>query len=152
RYASREAGSAIAVSITDAIEGFDLREIRVDGLELLAQPFDVAVDRPVVDIDVLAVSRIHQLVAVLDVPRAVGERFEDQELGHGELDRRATPGAQMAHRVEDQLSADDHRLALRLLALACELAAPDQRPDPLDQQTLRKRLLDVVVGAHAQTK
>src|SRR4029077_11254996 len=152
RYASREAGSAIAVSITDAIEGFDLREIRVDGLELLAEPLDVAVDCSVVDIDVLAVSRIHQLVAVLDVPRAVGERFEDQELGHGELDRRAAPGAEMAHRIENQLSADDDRLALRLVALARKLAATDQRTDPLDQQPLRKRLLDVVVRTHAQAQ
>src|SRR4051812_24589394 len=59
--------SAVAVSITDAIEGFDLREFRIDGLELLAQTLDVAVDRAVVDINVLAIGRVHQLVAVLDV-------------------------------------------------------------------------------------
>src|ERR1700682_507013 len=133
RYASREAGSAIAVSVTDAIEGFDLREICVDRLELLAEPFDVTVDCPVIDIDVLAVSGIHQLVAVLDVPWAVGERCEAQELGHGEFDQRATPRAQVAHRIQNQLAADDDRLALRLLALARELPAPDQRTDPLDQ-------------------
>src|SRR5271170_261002 len=60
--------SAVAVSVADAIEGFDLREFAVDVLELLAQALDVAVDRAVIDVDVLAIGRIHQLVAVFDVP------------------------------------------------------------------------------------
>src|SRR5690348_6755569 len=57
-------GSTVAVSIADAIQGFDLGEIRIDCLELLAHPLDVAVDRPVIDIDVLAISGNHQLIAV----------------------------------------------------------------------------------------
>jgi hypothetical protein len=69
--AGAAAGSTVAVSIPDAIECFDLREIRIDVLEFLAQAFDVTVDRPVVDINVLAIGRIHQLVAVFDVPRTV---------------------------------------------------------------------------------
>src|SRR6266571_658174 len=68
--------SAFAVSVTDAIEGFDLPEFRIDGLELLAQPLDVAIDRAVIDIDVLAIGGIHQLVAVFDVPRTLRQRFE----------------------------------------------------------------------------
>src|SRR5690349_11606881 len=56
--------STVAVSIPDSIERFDLREIGIGVLEFLAQPLDVAVNRPVVDVDVLAISRIHQLVAV----------------------------------------------------------------------------------------
>src|SRR5207302_1567719 len=83
--------SAFAVSVTDAIEGFDLCEFRVDGLELLAQALDVAIDRAVIDIDVLAIGRVHQLVAVFDVPRALSQRLEDQELGHSQLDRAAAP-------------------------------------------------------------
>src|SRR5437899_664949 len=145
-------GSTVAVSIPDPIERFDLREIRFDVLEFLSQALDLAVDRPFVDINVLAISRIHQLVAVFDVPRTVCKGFEDQELGHRQLDVFALPGAQMPRRVEDQLAAHDYRLPLRIVALACQLAAPDQRPDALDQQALRKRLSDVVVGAHAQTE
>src|SRR5580658_36508 len=52
--------SAVAVAISDAIEGFDLREFLVDRLEFLAQPFDVAVDGAVVDIDVLAIGAVHE--------------------------------------------------------------------------------------------
>src|SRR5881227_2915345 len=145
-------GSAVAVSITDAIEGFDLAEFGVDRLELLAQALDVAVDRAVIDVDVLAVSRIHQLIAVFDVTRTLRQGFEDQELGDGQLDRLALPGAEMARRVERHLTAYDDRLSLTILALARQFAAPDQRADALDQQPLRKRLADVIIGAHAQTE
>src|SRR5579875_559502 len=145
-------GSAVAVAVPDAVERLDLGKIGIDRLELFAQSLDVAVDRAVVDIDVLAIGRIHQLVAVLDVTRAVRERFEDQKLGHGQFDRLPFPGAQMPGRVEDQLTAHDDRLAVRIIAFARQLAAPDQGPDALDQQPLRKWLLDIVVGAHAQAQ
>src|SRR5271169_3557567 len=100
--AGAAAGSTVAVSIPDAIERFDLREIRIDVLEFLAQTLDVTVDRPVVDIDVLAIGRIHQLVAVFDVPRTVRQGFEDQKLGHRKLDMFTLPGAQMPGWIEDQ--------------------------------------------------
>src|SRR3982750_1599793 len=93
-------GSAGAVSITDAIEGFDLRELGIDRLELLAQALDVAVDRAVVDIDVLAVGGVHQLVAVFDVTGPLRQRFQDQELGYSELDVLVQPGAQVSCRIE----------------------------------------------------
>src|SRR3984893_13284428 len=144
--------SAVAVSITDAIEGFDLAELGIDRLELLAQPLDVAVDRAVIDIDVLAIGRVHQLVAVLDVARTLRQGFEDQELGHGQLDRVALPGALMTRRVERHLAAHDDRLGLSVLTLAGQFAAPDQGPDALDQQPLRKRLADVIIGPPAQAK
>ncbi len=56
----------------------------------------------------------------------------------------------MARGIEQQLAALDHRLALA--AAARQLAAAQQRADALDQQALRERLLDVVVGAHAQAQ
>ncbi len=117
-----------------------------------AQTLDVAVDCTIIDIDVLAIRCIHQLVAVFDVPWTVRQRFEDQELGHGKLDRFTFPGAQVPRRVEYQVPTHDYRLALRIVALAGELAAADQRPDALDQQPLREGLLDVIVGTHAQTE
>src|SRR5436305_1751452 len=145
-------GSTVAVSIPDAIECFDLREIGIDVLEFFAQSLDVTIDRPVVDIDVLAIGRIHQLIAVFDVPRTVREGFEDQKLGYSQLDMFTLPGAKMPCRIEDQLPAHDDRLAMRVLPLARELAAPDQGPNALDQEPLRKRLPDVIIGAHAQSE
>ena len=52
-------------AVADAVERLDHLEIVVDGLELLAQPLDVAVDGPVVDIDLIVIGRIHQRVARL---------------------------------------------------------------------------------------
>src|SRR5262249_42374513 len=121
------ADSAVPISIPDAIEGFYLGKIRIDAFELLAEPLDVAVDRSVVDLNVLPIGRVHQLVAVFDVPRTVSERFEDQELGHRELYRLAVPGAQMACRIEDQTPTHDDRLALGIVAFTGKLATPDQR-------------------------
>src|ERR1700676_5467370 len=87
--------SGFLVSVTNAIEGLDMAEIVVDHLELLSQPLDVAVDGAIVDIDMLAIGRIHQLVAVLDVTRTGGERFQDQEFRYGQLDLAAAPRAEM---------------------------------------------------------
>src|SRR5215472_16311004 len=55
-------GSALPISIADAIEGFYLGEVAIDSLELLVQPLDVAVDRSIVDVVVLAIGRVHQLI------------------------------------------------------------------------------------------
>src|SRR6476646_1230107 len=144
--------SAVAVSITDAIEGFDLAKFGIDRLELLAQALDVAVDRAVIDVDMLAIGRVHQLVAVFDVPRTLRQRFEDQELGHGQLNRLPLPGTLMARRIERHRTAHDDRLALAFLAIARQFAAPEQGPDPLDQKPLREWLADIIIGSHAQAE
>src|SRR5437763_16138987 len=116
--------SAVAVSITDAIEGFDLAEFGIDRLELLAQALDVAVDRAVIDVDMLAIGRVHQLIAVFDVTRTLRLRFEDQELGHRQFDGFAVPGALLARRIERHRTTHDDRLARDFLAIARHFTAP----------------------------
>src|SRR5579883_2808330 len=150
--AGRCFASAIAVAVSDAIERLDLRELAVDHLELLAQPLDVAVDRAVVDIDVLAIGRVHELVAALDMAGPRRKRLQDEELGDGELDRHALPGAEMAGRVEHELAALNHRLGIGRPLAPRQFAAAQQRADPLDEEALRERLLDVVVGAHPEAE
>src|SRR6266568_2164957 len=66
--------------IADAVERFDHIEIVVAPLELLAQSFDVAVDRAVVHIDLVVIGRIHQCIAALDHARPARERLQDKEL------------------------------------------------------------------------
>ena len=65
-----------AVTVADAVECFDLLEVVVGGFELPSQPFDVAVDGSVIDIDMLAISRVDQLVAVLDVAGPMSKGLE----------------------------------------------------------------------------
>src|SRR5262245_41720420 len=65
RPSQRRPGSRVAVSVSDAIERFDLLEFGIDLAELATHALDVTVDGAVVDIDRLAVRRVHELVAVL---------------------------------------------------------------------------------------
>src|SRR4051794_22164851 len=117
--------SRIAVAVSDAIERFDLLELRVDLAELAPHALDMAVDRAVVHVDRLAVGGIHQLVAVLDVPRPLGERLQQQELGDGEMHLLALPGALVAGGIEDQLAAHD-ALGRGALALGAARVAAAQ--------------------------
>src|SRR5690349_19871112 len=55
--------SGVAVAVTDAVKRLNLRKIRVDHFEFFAQTFDMAVYCTVIDVDVLAISAIHQLIA-----------------------------------------------------------------------------------------
>src|ERR1700722_19566753 len=64
-----DARSGVAVAVANPIKRFDLRKILIDHFELLAQTFDMAVNRAIVDINVLAIGAIHQLIATLDVAR-----------------------------------------------------------------------------------
>src|SRR3546814_423876 len=143
----------LPVAVTDAIERFDLLEVVVDVAELLAQPLDVAVDGAVVDIDGLAVGRIHQLVAVLHVARPLGQRLQDEELGDGQADALALPRAEMARRIQRQFAAHQRRLG-RLAARGAVLALfpAQQRADALAPPALREGLGAVVVGATAQAE
>ena len=61
-------GPAVVVTIPHAIQGFDGLEVFIDLPELLPKPFDMAVDRPVVDVDMIAICRVDQLFPVLTCP------------------------------------------------------------------------------------
>src|SRR5687768_14006840 len=60
---SRSPSSFFGKAISDAVEGFDGLELSIDGAELAAEPLDVAVDGPIVDIDIVLIGDVHQLVA-----------------------------------------------------------------------------------------
>jgi hypothetical protein len=95
-------------AIADAIERFDHLEIvsrPQSVVELLAQALDVAVDGAVVDIDLIVIGRIHQRVAAFHDAGALRQRLQDQELGDGQRDRLALPGAGVALRVHAQQAA-----------------------------------------------
>src|SRR5262249_31396489 len=103
----RRPGSRVAVSVSDAIERFDLLELLIDLAELAAHALDVAVDRSIVDVDRFTVGGVHQLVAVLDVTGPLGKRFEEQELGDREMHFLALPGALMPAGIQHQVASHD---------------------------------------------
>src|SRR5690606_220116 len=107
RRAGASSVSALAVAVTDAIQGLDRVELGIDYPELLSHPFDVAVDGAVIDIDLIVVGGVHQAVAALHETGALGQGLKQQELGDGQLDRTAFPGALVAGGVHRQLAALD---------------------------------------------
>src|SRR3954463_9433821 len=105
----RSASSLLVESISDAIECLDCIEVGVTGTEFPADSLDVAVDRAVVDINVVAISDIEQLVAGFYHSRALRQRFEDQEFGDGQRDVLAVPADLMACWVHRQAPAFQQR-------------------------------------------
>src|ERR1044071_9875872 len=99
---ARSASSFLSKAIAYAVQGLDRLECRVEGAEFAPQPFDVAVDGAVVDIDVVLIGDVHQLVARLVHSGALGERFQDHELGDGQSDVLAVPAHPVAGRVHAQ--------------------------------------------------
>src|SRR3954470_14955088 len=71
--------SLLRETVTRAIKRFDRIEFGIDLAELAPHPLDVAVDRAVVDIDVVLIRRIHQLIARLDHAGPLRKRLENQE-------------------------------------------------------------------------
>src|SRR5690606_16926950 len=100
----RDRSWGFAETIADAVERFDHIEVAVNHLELLAKALDVAVDGTVVDIDLFVIGRIHQRVAALDHAGPLGKRMKNEEFGHGQGDRLASPGAGMPLLVHQQLA------------------------------------------------
>src|SRR3546814_13379525 len=71
--------TSVGEAVARTIKGRNRIEIGVDLAEFAAQALDVAVDRAVVDIDVVLIGRIHQLIAAAHDARAARERFRSGE-------------------------------------------------------------------------
>ena len=81
---------------------------------------------------------------------ALRQRFDQQKFGHRQFDRLAFPDADMPRAVEHHVAAHQDRLRVAVGGLLPRLLAAQQGTDAFDQQALRKRLLDIIVRAHAQ--
>src|SRR5512146_2941958 len=101
----RSASSLLVESISDAIEGLDCIEFGVGGAELAPDSLDVTVDGAVVDINIVTIRNIEQLIASFDDAGTLGQRFQDQELGHREADVLTVPAHLVAGRVHHQPAA-----------------------------------------------
>ena len=75
-----EPASGLLIAIADAVQRFDGIKLIIDFTKLLAQSLDVAVDRPVIHIDLIIIGHVHQLVARLHETGALRESLQQQEL------------------------------------------------------------------------
>src|SRR4051794_2735057 len=96
-------------TVSDAIKGLDCIEFGIAFAKLAPDPLDVAVDRPVVDIDVFVIGDVEQLVARLDHAWALSERLQDQELGDRQGDALAVPQYLVTIGIHDQPAALEQR-------------------------------------------
>ena len=140
-------------AIPHTVEGFDHVEARIYGFELLAQALDVAVDRSIVDIDLVIIGGIHQRVAAFHHAWPRGKRLQDQKLGDGQRHRAVVPHASVPLRVHLELAALEHLgLVLDRRGAVARLGPAQHGLDPLDQKALRKGFADEVVGAHLEAE
>src|SRR5690606_13821289 len=136
--------SRLAEAIAYPVKRFDHVAGFVNRLELLAQALAVAVDRAVVDIDLLVIGGGHQRAAALHHARALRQRMQDKELGHRQRDRLALPGAGVAVLIHDKLAPLERTGWLaRRLGVDVPSACPAQHgTHAFNQQALRERLTD----------
>src|ERR1700731_3678609 len=143
--------SSFLEAIADAIKGLDHLEIVIHDLEFLAQALDVAVNRAVVDIDLIIIGRIHQGVAALDDSGPRCESLEDQEFGDSQGHLVILPGAGVPFRVHLQKTAfEDFRLGLLSAAWFLGIGSAQNGLNTLDEKALRKGFADEIVGAHLE--
>jgi hypothetical protein len=68
---ARPGGSSFAEAVSGAIECINSVECLIYHAKFATNAFDVAVNRPVIDIDIVLVGRIHQLIAAFDDIRSL---------------------------------------------------------------------------------
>ena len=114
----------------------------------------MAVDGPVIHIDLIIIGHIHQLIPAFHKARTRGQRLQQQELGHGQRDIIALPCHRVAQGIHGQLTAfeDLAFLDIPFIILCPHFLTTQKRPDAFHQQTLGKRFGHIVIGPHTQAK
>src|SRR5690606_3607848 len=82
--AAARLSALVSKAVSCAIKGRDRIEVGVDLAESAAEALDVAVDRAVVDIDIVLIGRVHQLIAAAYDTRAARQRLENEKFGDGQ--------------------------------------------------------------------
>src|SRR5688500_2624338 len=127
---ARSLSSLLSKAVAYPVERLDRLELGIEGAELATKPLDVAVDGPVVDIDVVLIGDVHQLVARFHHARPLRERLEDHELGDGQRHVLAVPADPVAGRVHGQPAAEDRKSTPELQSpcnLVCRLLLENKK-------------------------
>jgi hypothetical protein len=141
-------------SVANPVQGVDHVEGVICLSEFLAQAFDVAINRSIIDKGLIVVSGIHQGVTALDHSDARRERLKDQELGDRKCDWPVLPGAEVLFRLHAELATLQHLRGIGFVCHGLGIASePTQhRPDPRRQEAVREGLPNEVLGAHFEAE
>src|SRR5437867_11769692 len=91
-----------SIAVAHAIDCIDAIELRIDGLEFLADPLHVAVDRSLADVVVVRIALARELPPRLDMAGMADQRLQHHEFGDGQLDLLPFPPNDESLRVELQ--------------------------------------------------
>src|SRR5712692_8036623 len=100
--------------VADPGNGVNVLRLLGIALDLLAQPVDVGVDRPRLDLDLVAPHLAQQLAAADDLARLGRQQRKQVELGEGQVDFLTLPPDLAAVQVDDQAGELEARLGLLL--------------------------------------
>src|SRR5207245_7643156 len=132
--------------VADPGNGVNVLRLLGIALDLLAQPVDVGVDRPRLDLDLVAPDLAQQLAAADDLARLGPQQRKQVELGVVHVDFLPLPPDLAAVQVDDQAGELEARLGL-LLGYHL-LAAAEVGPHPGQELSHLEGLGDIVVRPH----
>ena len=137
--------------IADAADRRDVARPLGVVAELVPQPPDVDVDRPVEDLGlVLAVDRVEQLVAGQHPAVGLEQRGQEPELDGGQRRQPAVDPDLVALAVDDEVAVADRALDVRPGRRRAPTGAIEDPLDAQDELGRRERLRQVVVGARGE--
>ena len=70
--------------------------------------FDVGINRPVIDINLIVISGVHQLISGFHITGTIGKTFQNKELSHGQAHRVSVPRTSVTVGVKQKLTAADN--------------------------------------------
>src|SRR5882757_11363537 len=151
--AARLAPSHFLETIADPVKSFDHIEVIIGRFEFLAQPFDVAIDGAVVDIDLIVISGIHEGIAAFHNAGTACQRLQDQKFRNSESHGLIFPSTGVAFLVHAQQAAFED-LGIHVLGSGAIFRrhAAQHSLHAFDEKTLRERLANEVVGPHFEAE
>ena len=89
--------------VTNAVYGFDHVEVRINGLDSPTDPLDMAVDGPVINVDMLTKGCVHELVSAFNVAGIFSQRLKKLKFRHRQVNALPLPRAFMAVLIKDKI-------------------------------------------------
>ena len=137
--------------VAESPDRLDVARIGRVGLDQLAQPRHLHVDRAVEHVVVAAAGEERQLLARQRLARVLREHLDERELARREVDRRVAVDERARREVERERTERDLALGRRRTRREAFGVPAQHGLDAGDELARIERLRQVVVGAHLET-
>ena len=136
--------------VAEAPHGLDVAGVGGIGLDQLAQPRHLDVDRAIEHVVVAPAREQRQLLARERLPRMLDEHLHQRELAGRQVDRRVAVDQRARREVERERPEGDRALGRRRPGREPLRLAAQDGVDARDELARVERLRQVVVGAHLE--